>query len=106
MHFRVILIRLEEIPEETAVTENIISNEAYAQTKSNKKITIIPTLNFSSEDYPADKVDLSAPQKPKFTKELLDNKEYDDDWTDIVYQVETLFGKQISSRDAETLLHI
>ena len=46
------------------------------------------------------------PEKPKFTKESLEEKQNDDDWADIVYQVETLFSKQISSRDAETLLYI
>ncbi len=50
--------------------------------------------------------ELSAPVKPKFTQNDLNNKLNDDDWQDIVYQVETLFGKQISMRDIQTLLYI
>ncbi len=51
-------------------------------------------------------VELAAPQKPKFTQKSMEDKMNDDDWSDIVYQVETLFGKQISARDTETLLYI
>lgn len=51
-------------------------------------------------------VDLTAPPKPKLTPKDIDEKMSDDDWSDIVYQVETLFGKQISTRDAETLIYI
>lgn len=53
-----------------------------------------------------DAVELTAPPKPKFTKASMDDKLLDEDWADIMYQVETLFGKTLSSRDTETLLYI
>ena len=65
------------------------------------KVVAIPTE--TEDDAP---VELTAPQKPKFSKQALDEKLNDEDWSDIVYQVETLFGKQISARDTETLLYI
>ncbi|MBR1815707.1 MAG: DnaD domain protein [Lachnospiraceae bacterium] len=104
-------ILMEDIPvnssnESVATTEDMMKKPHYTKAKSNHKISIISSRAFSSEDYPADKVELTAPQKPVFSKELLDSKTNDDDWADIVYQVETLFGKQISSRDTETLLYI
>lgn len=55
---------------------------------------------------PASGTELAAPPKPKLTKQAMEDKLNDDDWSDIVYQVETLFGKQISSRDTETLMYI
>ncbi len=47
-----------------------------------------------------------VPEKPKFSKEAVEDKQHDEDWADIVYQVETLFAKTISPRDMETLLYI
>ena len=47
-----------------------------------------------------------TPGKPRFTKKDLDNLQSDDNWSDIIYQVETLFGRTLSSRDVNTLLYI
>ncbi len=65
------------------------------------KVVAIPAE--TDDDTP---VELTAPQKPKFNRQALEDKLNDEDWSDIVYQVETLFGKQISARDMETLLYI
>lgn len=54
----------------------------------------------------ASSAELAAPPKPKLTKQAMEDKFNDEDWADIVYQIETLFGKQISSRDTETLIYI
>ncbi len=62
--------------------------------------------NFAKPKAAKKSADLSAPPKPKLTPKDIDAKMADDDWSDIVYQVETLFGKQISTRDAETLIYI
>lgn len=62
--------------------------------------------NFTKPKAAKKSADLSAPPKPKLTPKDIDAKMADDDWSDIVYQVETLFGKQISTRDAETLIYI
>lgn len=51
-------------------------------------------------------IEYSAPPKAKFSKEAMEDIENDDDWMDILYQVETIFGKTISSRDTQTLLYI
>lgn len=51
-------------------------------------------------------VELTVPQKAKLTKQLIEEKYSDEDFSDIVYQVETLFGKPVSSRDTETLIYI
>lgn len=53
-----------------------------------------------------DSTEVVAPPKPKFTQKAMDEKLNDDDWSDIVYQVETIFGKHVSSKDTETLLYI
>ncbi|MBQ9609290.1 MAG: DnaD domain protein [Lachnospiraceae bacterium] len=91
---------------QSTATEDMLSKPPYTNTKTGHKISIVPKLDFSKEDFPMDKVDLTEPQKKKFSKELLESKTNDEDWSDIVYQVETLFGKQVSSRDVETLLYI
>ncbi len=65
-------------------------------------LTVVPD---TSEKQSAS-AELAAPAKPKFTQDDLNGKLNDDDWQDIVYQVETLFGKQISMRDIQTLLYI
>lgn len=69
---------------------------------STPKIQVVPEL----QNIPATSMELAAPARPKFTQADFDNKLKDDDWQDIVYQVETLFGKQISMRDLQTLLYI
>lgn len=50
--------------------------------------------------------ELATPPKPKFSQDAVASMENDEDWADIVYQVETLFGKQISARDAQSLMYI
>ncbi len=66
------------------------------------KLTVVPDTNTSQPV----STELAAPAKPKFTQTDLEDKLNDDDWQDIVYQVETLFGKQISMRDIQTLLYV
>ncbi len=56
--------------------------------------------------HPVTTTELATPPKPKFSQDTMDNMENDEDWSDIVYQVETLFGKQLSARDAQSLLYI
>ena len=51
-------------------------------------------------------MELSAPPKPKFTKKDIDNLLRDEDWEDILYQVETLFGKAATQSDLQSLLYI
>ena len=103
-------ILMDETPDtgitQSAATDDMFSKPPYTKANINHKIKVMPKLDFSKEDFPIDKVDLTEPQKKKFSKELLESKTNDEDWTDIVYQVETLFGKQVSSRDVETLLYI
>ncbi|MBQ7706435.1 MAG: DnaD domain protein, partial [Lachnospiraceae bacterium] len=65
-----------------------------------KDAAVIPMPSVSTN------VEYSAPPKAKFSKEALEDVENDDDWMDILYQVETIFGKTISSRDMQTLLYI
>ncbi|MGN0435658.1 MAG: DnaD domain protein [Wujia sp.] len=50
--------------------------------------------------------ELSAPPKPRFTPKDCEEKLRDEDLSDIIYQVETLFGKQISQNDINTILYI
>ena len=66
------------------------------------KLTVVPDTSTSQPV----STELAAPAKPKFTQADLEDKLNDDDWQDIVYQVETLFGKQISMRDIQTLLYV
>lgn len=70
------------------------------ESKEQKAATVIPMSEAVSN------IEYSAPPKSKFSKEAMEELENDDDWVDIVYQVETLFGKTVSSRDTQTLLYI
>ena len=65
-----------------------------------KDAAVIPMPSVSTN------IEYSAPPKAKFSKEAMEDIENDDDWMDILYQVETIFGKTISSRDTQTLLYI
>lgn len=65
---------------------------------SDRKAKIVPINTGSFE--------LSAPPKPKFTKQDIENLLRDEDWEDILYQVETLFGKAVSQADMQSLLYI
>ncbi|QWT52076.1 DnaD domain protein [Eubacterium sp. MSJ-33] len=76
-------------------TPEMIANPRQAE-KATAKIVPINT--------PA--MELSAPQKPAFTQKDLDKHLHDQDWEDIVYQVETLFGKPISASDTQSLMYI
>lgn len=51
-------------------------------------------------------VDLSAPAKPNFSKKDLEKVLQDENWENIVYLVETLFGKTLSASDTRSLLYI
>lgn len=51
-------------------------------------------------------VDLSAPAKPDFSKKDLEKVLQDENWENIVYLVETLFGKTLSASDTRSLLYI
>ena len=46
------------------------------------------------------------PAKPHLSPAAMNEMEKDEDWKDILYQVETLFAKQVSTRDMESLLYI
>lgn len=60
----------------------------------------------AAQHSPITTTELATPPKPKFSQDTMNNMENDEDWADIVYQVETLFGKQLSARDAQSLLYI
>lgn len=50
--------------------------------------------------------ELTAPAKPHFTSEVIDSYSNDEDFGDIVYQIETYFGKTLSSKETESLIYI
>lgn len=77
-------------------------NNTYASENSSEQ-TIAKVIPMSEV---TPNIEYSAPPKSKFSKEALDEMENDDDWLDIVYQVETLFGKTVSAKDTQTLLYI
>lgn len=96
---------LNEDASDESEFDNLITEEKSDRVKKagkpkSSKASVIPMPEIPPN------VELSAPPKPKFSKDILSAKEDDDDWMDIVYQVETIFGKQVSSRDVETLLYI
>lgn len=50
---------------------------------------------------------VSTPEKPRYTKDELENRRlHDSDIEDIVYVLETLFGKPSSQKELETILYI
>lgn len=62
-----------------------------------------------TDDEPIDEyetgTELTAPPKPTFSKSYI-AKIKDPDWEDIVYAVETIFGKTLSASDTNTLMYI
>lgn len=50
--------------------------------------------------------ELTAPPKLKYTSEMIDSYNADQDFEDIVYQIETYFGKTLSVKDTESLIYI
>ena len=50
--------------------------------------------------------ELTAPPKLKYTSEMIDSYNADQDFEDIVYQIETYFGKTPSVKDTESLIYI
>lgn len=92
---------------QTAVTETPAS---FTPTPDTGNLRVVPSIskteNTSVIEEQSASTELAAPTKPKFSQEAMDTLANDEDWSDIVYQVETLFGKQISARDAQTLMYI
>lgn len=100
--------------EENEEDKDVHNNQSYnkdnngktdSKTESKTDAEIIPMPNSKKAEDEEEK-DATTPNKPSFTKADLDRLKGDDDWTDIVYQIETLFGKTLSSRDVNTLLYI
>ncbi len=62
---------------------------------------VIPMPEIKTES-----IELSVPSKVTFSKDEINELEKDEDWSDILYFVETIFGKPVSSKDLQTLLYI
>lgn len=90
---------------DTSILHTSVSVKAGAKPEGDMQTKVHGKMTSVQPELPVDTV-LSAPPKPKFTQNDMNNMCNDDDWADIVYQVETLFGKQISARDAQTLMYI
>ena len=90
------LLRSDYVQEDDS---DIVEIEALEDTGANGKTAKIVPINTGS-------FELSAPPKPKFTKKEIENLLRDEDWEDILYQVETLFGKAVSQTDMQALLYI
>ncbi len=50
--------------------------------------------------------ELSAPNKPSFTTKDINSAREDDDFSDVIYLIETLFNKTISPTDINTIMYI
>ncbi len=90
------LLRSDYMQEED--NDTVDNKEADDSIRETAKGKIVPINTGSFE--------LSAPPKPKFSKKEIDNLLRDEDWEDILYQVETLFGKTVSPTDMQSLLYI
>lgn len=94
---------------DTSILHTSVRAKADAQTDEDIHALVAPKTHGKiasiQPELPVSTV-LSAPPKPKFSQNDMNSMYNDDDWADIVYQVETLFGKQISARDAQTLMYI
>ena len=66
----------------------------------------VTSIEAYTEDIHSDAAELTAPAKPRFTKSYLEAKLQDDDLSNIMYQVETLFAKSLSPSDTNTILYI
>ncbi|MCM1272549.1 MAG: DnaD domain protein [Clostridium sp.] len=98
----IVLLPLHPAQNESKLSSDAVSilRTTMADAAMNPATEAGPVTNIS------DTVSVTAPVKHKLSKDAIDAKQNDDDWADIVYQVETLFGKQISARDTESLMYI
>lgn len=53
-----------------------------------------------------DNTELTLPTKPRFTAKALEEARNDSDFGDIVYLIETLFGKPVSQTEINTIMYI
>ncbi|MBQ9277939.1 MAG: DnaD domain protein [Lachnospiraceae bacterium] len=90
----------EDLNEQVSDDNEAIDSKKNENNKSVTKVIPMPNAKKVEEE------DDGTPKKPKFSKSEMANLEGDDDWTDIIYQVETLFGRTVSSRDVQTLMYI
>lgn len=98
-----------------SILEKEMSPSNYAADKAEEKISKATSSRKTKEvvstevaaTNEASPIELTAPPKPKLTQDMMDAKNKDEDFADIIVnEVETLFGKQISTRDMETLIYI
>lgn len=85
----------------------VLPAETHTELKETEAV-VNEDSSYSSKIVPihAAVAELSAPQKPVFTQEDLSKVLKDEDWQDILYQVETLFDKVLSKSDTDSLLYI
>lgn len=106
----IVLLPLFPPPSELKVEADAVSILRTGSDIPEQKIQNNNTVRFINEASATEDAtnitEIVAPPKPKFSQKAMDEKLNDDDWSDIVYQVETIFGKHISSKDTETLLYI
>ncbi len=73
------------------------------QPKAKKKTDTPAPQVVASEDA---NTELSAPNKPSFTSKDISSAREDADFSDIIYLIETLFGKPVSQTDINTIMYI
>ncbi len=73
------------------------------QPKRKKVISVAPS---QEEDTMANDEDFNVPSKPSFTSNEINVAKEDNDFADIIYLIETLFGKPVSQTDNNTIMYI
>lgn len=99
----------EDVKTGTAISQSAKAGDSVADAEpSVTESTTDPSPVRSGKIVPisAVAVDLSAPAKPDFSKKDLEKVLQDENWENIVYLVETLFGKTLSTSDTRCLLYI
>lgn len=98
----IVLLPLHPAPSESKLASDAVS--ILRTTVTDEPLDNTPETAATADM--SDTVSMVTPVKHKLSRAAMDSKQNDDDWADIVYQVETLFGKQISARDTESLMYI
>ena len=91
------LLNSDEHSFEHLLNSNEENNEVESDSQNVATIVKMP-LQPSAE--------LVVPAKQKFSEKAVKALSGDEDWEDITYQVETLFGKPLSSRELNSLMYI
>lgn len=85
---------------------SLLRSDAPQKAAEKKDATASAKMEEKRDTTALSSIERTAPDKKKYTAAEISSFSRDEDWEDIQYQVETLFGKPVSQADVQSLLHI